>query len=260
MRLLLLLLLWLTVPVHAGGDGRATFTPCSRGLANYAGAHVANALTVDELVARNIRTRGGLDKIKAIHSLKMTGKFRYGSTELEATRLYKRQLRYRSEATMQGLTAIQAFDGTRGWRLDPFGGRRDKELVSADESRDLAYEADFEGPLVDYQAKGHRVEYLGTEDVDGTEAHKLRVSLRGGDTAYVYLDPDYFLEIRVVRQRIVRGVEVVEETDYSNYERVGGVYFPFSIETGGRNGPKNTRLILEKGEANVPIDEAVFRP
>ena len=123
--------------------------------------------------------------------------------------------------------------------MQPFEGRRDAQRTSADEAKEIAREADLDGPLVDWREKGHRVEYLGTEDVDGTPAHKLRVTRKDGDTQYVYLDPDHWLEIRIVTETRVRGVERVTETDLGTYEQVAGVWIPMSRESGreGRAAP-----------------------
>ena len=122
----------------------------------------------------------------------------------------------------------------------------------------MARDADLDGPLVGWREKGHRVEYLGTEDVDGTPAHKLRVTLKDGDTQYVYLDPDAWLEIRVVTESHVRGVEQVTETDLGAYEQVAGVLIPFSIESGPKGRPRGQRITVERAEPNVEADEASF--
>src|SRR6202008_3813539 len=113
------------------------------------------------------------------------------------------------------------------------------EKMSGDEIKGLQLNADIDGPLIDYKAKGNTVEYLGTEDVDGTDAHKLKVTLKNGDVRFVYLDPDYFLEIRTLDQTRIRGAEQEEESDIGEYEQVNGVYIPFSIETGPKGEPKD---------------------
>lgn len=223
----------------------------------------AHALTADELIAKNIEARGGRAKLEAIRSLRLTGKATFGGgdfiMEQEWTGLQKRPGFLRHERSMQGLTAITAFDGEVGWTLQPFGGRREPQKLPQDSVKSLRVEADLDGPLVDHKAKGHAVEYLGTEDVDGTDAHKLKVTLRDGDVQYIYLDPDYFLEIRVLYQTKVRGVEEEGETDLGNYREVEGVMMPFSIESGEKGGPKGFKLTFEKVEVNVAIDDSLFR-
>src|SRR5262249_51151575 len=133
------------------------------------------------------------------------------------------------------------------------------ERASADEARAFAQAADFEGPLVDWRSKGHRVEYLGTEEIDGTQAHKLRITRKDGDIEYWFLDPDAFLEIRILRVQHVRGVERVSEIDVGNYEQVAGVWVPFSFEAGDPGAPRTARITVERAEANVTVDPAAFR-
>src|SRR6266536_4833430 len=156
-------------------------------------AQPAKTLTVDEIVARSIEARGGAAKLAAIQSIRLTGKVVFGGGSIEAAfgLLVKRPGMIRSETTLQGLTAVEAYDGTEGWSMQPFQGRRDPQKTPAENLKSVAQQADFDGPLVRWKEKGHRVEYLGTEDVDGTLAHKLRVNLKDGDGKYLYLDPDY---------------------------------------------------------------------
>ncbi len=116
----------------------------------------------------------------------------------------------------------------------------------------------MDGPLVDWQAKGNTVEYLGTEDVDGTPAHKLKVTRKNGDVSFVYLDPDHFLEIRVLTQRTRHGAYEQVETDLGDYEKAGGVFVPTSIEFGRKGDPDKQRIMIDKVEANVPVDDTIF--
>ncbi|MCE3002807.1 MAG: hypothetical protein LW860_08940 [Xanthomonadaceae bacterium] len=226
------------------------------------GSGAACAQTVDELVAKHVEARGGLAAIQAMKSTRATGRMNFSggdfSVELGYAGTVLGGVGCRSEVSLQGLTAITAFDGKEGWNISPFQGRRDPERMSAEDAKSLEYCADLAGPLVDWKAKGHQVDYLGTEDVDGTEAHKLKVTLANGNVQFVYLDPDYFLEIRTLSQSTVRGVKQEQETDVGNYEQVAGVWIPFSIESGPKGGPKGQKITLDKVEANVDIDPAQF--
>jgi outer membrane lipoprotein-sorting protein len=209
----------------------------------------AFAWTADELVAKNLEARGGAAKLKAITSVHTVGKVRTGGGLDAKTESWAVSPgRFRSEFSMQGMTAIQAWDGQQAWAVRPFGGRRDPQKIAPDDAKDLIERADAAGPLVDYAAKGSKVEYLGTEDIDGTDAHKLRVTLKNGDVQYIYLDPDCFLEIRVVSHRMIRGQEDVSTVDLGEYEKVDGVYFPFEI---GRNH-------LDSVELGVAADPRMF--
>ena len=209
----------------------------------------ASAMTAEELVAKNLEARGGEAKLRSVKTIHAVGTVRAGGgldAKIESWAIAPES--FRGEFSMQGMTAVQAWDGREAWSISPFGGRRDPQKMSADDAKGLREQADIAGPLVDYRAKGNTVEYLGTEDVDGTDAHKLRVTLKDGDTQVLYLDPDAYLEIRVVNHRMVRGQEEVSTTDLGEYEKVDGMYFPF--ESGASH--------LEKVELNQPIDPKMF--
>ena len=218
-------------------------------------------LTVDALVAKNIEAKGGIDALRAVRSLRLKGKMlvNEGQIEFAYTQTKKRPGQVRVEATLQGMTLVQAYDGTEGWKISPFGGRKDPEKMSVDDAKSLVEDAEIDGPLVDWEAKGSTVEYLGPEDVDGTLAHKLKVVRKNGDVSYVYLDPDAFLEIRILTQRLEQGAQVEVETDLGDYEKVAGVFFPFSIEAGPKGATDKQKIVLEKAEANVLVDDAEFK-
>jgi hypothetical protein len=218
------------------------------------------APTVDELVAKNVAAKGGADALRALQSVRFTGKLLVngGQIQLGYVETKKRPGEVRGEVTMQGMTAVEAYDGKEGWKVSPFQGRKDPERMSADDTKSLMEDAEIDGPLVDWKSKGSTVEYLGTEDVDGTQAHKLKVVRKNGDVTFVYLDPDAFLEIRKITQRVEQGAQVEVETDVGDYEKIAGVFLPFSIESGRKGDPDKQKIIIDKAEGNIPVDDAVF--
>jgi hypothetical protein len=208
-------------------------------------------MTAEELVAKNIEARGGAAKLRAITSIHTVGKIRVGGgSEAKTESWGVAPDKYRSEFSLQGMTAVQAWDGRQAWSISPFGGRKDPQKLSTDDAKSLVEAADIAGPLFDWQAKGSKIESLGTEDIDGTDAYKLRVTRKSGDAVVVFLDPDSFLEIRTINHRMVRGQEQVQTTDLGEYEQVDGVYFPFEV---GRNQ-------IDKVELNLPVDQSFAFP
>ena len=215
---------------------------------------------VETLTAKNVEAKGGAQALKAMQSIQLKGKLlvNNGQMELAYQQTKKRPENVRSELTLQGMTMVQAYDGKEGWKISPFQGRKDPEKMSADDTKSLIEEAEIDGPLVNWKEKGSTVEYLGTEDVDGTQAHKLKVLRKNGDVNYVYLDPDHFLEIRIVTQRTVQGAQVETETDLGEYEKVGGVFVPFAIDGGMKGSSDKQKLVIEKADVNVPVEDASF--
>jgi len=217
--------------------------------------------TAEDLVAKNLAARGGIENIKAIRTLHMAGRVQQGGLTAQISRTSMAPNLLRQTFTLQGMSQIQAYDGSTGWQISPFEGRKDPELIGEDDLRGIVEDADFYGPLVDYKSKDNRIEYLGHDVVDGDDAYRLKVTLANGDILYYYLDPDTYLEIRIEKMEFVRGAVVETVTSLGSYKKVAGVYFPFSMETGNkRQDPADfAKVSLDTVEANVPLDAAKFK-
>jgi outer membrane lipoprotein-sorting protein len=222
----------------------------------------AAAPTADEIIAKQLAARGGADKLAAIKSLHFEGEmivdFGGGSVRLTVDTTRARPGKLRTNATIQGLTIVQAYDGAQGWQIQPFQGRKDAEALTPDDSKDLMEEADIDTPLANYKAKGSTVEYMGTEEMDGTPAYKLRLTEKTGDQLTYFIDPDSLMTIRVETKRLLRGHEQIEIADLSDYEQVAGVYFPFQVQQSTPGQPGKQTISFTKGEANVPVTDALF--
>ncbi len=218
------------------------------------------AQTADEIIAKNIQARGGMDKLKSVQSVKSTATMAMGpGMEAPGLLIQKRPQLARLEFTVQGLTAVQAYDGNSAWQIMPFMGKKDPEVMSADETKEMEEMADIDGPLVDYKSKGHQVELLGKEKIEGTDAYKLKLTLKNGDVQTIYIDADSFLEIKEETKRTVRGSEQVFESAIGDYKEVNGIVFPFAIESGVKGGQEKQKLTIEKIELNVPTDDSIFK-
>lgn len=218
----------------------------------------AHAQTVDEVITKNIQAHGGLEKLKAVKTIRTTGKFSQGSFRAGFLQDNKRPGKVREEALIQGLAQIQAYDGKTGWQISPFGGRKDAELLSQDDLKGLMIDADIDGPLVDYKEKGHKAELVGHDSVEGTDCYKVKLTLKNGDVRYYFLDADSFLEIKTENQSNIRGAVQFTETYYGDYEQVNGLYFPFVFEGGEKGNPARTKYTVEKIEINVALDDVLF--
>ena len=223
---------------------------------------LACAQTTEELVNKNIQAKGGMEKIKAAKTRLTTGKVKSSGRRRASVAAFK-QMNMRPDLvrvnlTLQGMTAVEAYDGSAGWQTQPFRGRKDPELMGEDNVRDLLLTADFDGPMVDYAEKGNRVEYLGHSEVDGDDALRLKVTLKNGDIIYSYLDPDTYLEIRQEVQQFIRGSVRERVVDLGSYKPVDGVMYPFSVSEGPRNNPGAQVTTIDRIQVNVPFQESDF--
>lgn len=218
------------------------------------------AQTADEIVSKNLVAKGGAEKIKALKSLKMTGRFQQGDFQADVGQESRAPNLIRETFTLQGMTQIQAYDGTNGWQISPFQGRKDPELLGEDDLRNVIEDADFYGPLVDYREKGNTVEYLGPATVDGDDAYRLKVTLKNGDIFYYYLDPDTYLEIRIEKQQFIRGSVRESLTNLGSYKLINGVYLATSLEVGDKRNPNSmAQITFSKIEANLQLPDSEFK-
>ncbi len=224
-----------------------------------ASAAPAAAQTADEIVEKFIKTVGGMEKIQAVKSLRRVGKYSGGGGfEAQLVEENKRPNLVRQEFIIQGMTGVYAYDGRGGWKIEPWSGKKDAEAVGEEELKGLVEDSDIDGPLVNYRAKGVKVEYAGTDEVEGTDAYKLKVTMAGGDVRFYYMDTDYFVPIKIETKRMIRGAEREYETILGDYKEVGGWYLPFSIESGVKGNPNRQKITYEKIEANVALDDSRF--
>ena len=240
---------------------RKLFIPIAL-LALAVAAASAQDLTLDQVLKKNEDALGGTDAINKVQSLKMTIKMSMGggAMEMQMTVLTKRPNLVRIENTIQGHTAISAYDGTVGWMVNPLSGssepqKLDEKTVANIASSDLN---EGIGSLTHIRAAGHTVELLGKEDVEGSPAYKVKVTRKNGTATTYFLDAGTFLPVKQISKITQMGQEIEVEGYPSNYKMVDGIMFSFSADqrVGGRSLGQMT---VEKIEVNVPADDSVFR-
>ena len=220
-------------------------------------APIAHAQSVDDILAKHYEACGGLAKLKALNTMRVTGSMTMGpGMEAPITMERKRPGMRRMEFTIQGMTGIQAFDGAKTWSVMPFMGKKDPEVGTAEDNKNALDDADFDGALVDYKTKGHTIELMGKEPVEGADAYKLKVTKKNGNIEYDYLDAETYLLVKTEGKIKRRGTEMDGETTYSDYKDVDGLMQAFSMEVGTKE--MKQKLAFSKIELNVPLDDARF--
>jgi len=220
---------------------------------------VETRLTADQIVQKHVEAIGGTSKLNAIQTLVVTGKASIlGQTEAPLTIQVKRPNMLRLAINFQGREIVQAFDGVTAWTLNPLiGGEpmpsNEEDTRAAQESSDF-----IGGNLVDYKSKGNMVELVDEEEIEGVAVYKLKITKKNGSVEYDYLEAKSFLPVKTEGKRTQLGQEVLYESKIANYKSVEGVLMPFSL-TQLVNGRLAMEITVEKMEANVPLDAAVFK-
>jgi outer membrane lipoprotein-sorting protein len=221
-------------------------------------ACAAAGQTAEELIAKNIAARGGLEKLKTVQTMRLTGTMKVGNDSMPSILELKRPNKSRWQFTFEGQTAIQAFDGKSGWMLMPFAGMTEPQAMSPEEKQEAEQQADLDGPLVDYKAKGSTIELVGHDPGLRPEDWKLKVTLKSGEVRYIYLDPKTYLQTTTLMTKKIEGAEVVVVSTIGDYRDVGGLILPHSFSASTKDGGETQSLVFDKIELNVPIDDLWF--
>ena len=254
-------------------------------------------LSAAAIVDRNITARGGLQAWRSVHTLTLEGKMGVGGNQRSPLPVYspnrklsklpvperpaeevqlpfvmelKRPGKMRLELKFNGQTAVQVFDGADGWKLRPFLNRQEVEPYSAEELKIASMQAELDGPLVDYAAKGTQIELKGMEKVEDRDTYKLKMTLKNGQSLHVWIDAQTFLEVKIEGQpRRLDGIYHPVEVYYRDYRPVEGLQIPFVLETRvlplapAARGPRDTpvpteRIVVEKVLVNPRLEESLF--
>ena len=222
-------------------------------------ARAASPPTVDKILSKYVAARGGLEKIRSVQSLRQKGHVSAGpNREGIVTRELKRPAHTRFEFKVQGVTAVFVSDGKRGWKVDPFQGNAEVQPLPDEVIAEAAEQGDFEGPLVDWKAKGHKIELTGQEDLGGRPAYKLKVTLKSGGVRYDYIDAKSMNLVRTDSTRQVRGRSVQIQTTFGDFKKTDGLLFPRWVEVAAAGRPDTMRIDVETVEVNPSLSDARF--
>ena len=220
----------------------------------------AAAQTADEIVTKVLAARGGVTRIKAVHSQRISGTINFGPgadgpflVELE------RPGKMHIEVTVQGQTLVRSYDGkSTGWILNPFVENKTVQPMTAEDISNISDESDFDGPLVDYKQKGNLIALVGKEDVDGEPAYRLKLTNKKGDMRNYFFDAESFRLIKWEGTRKVGDRDVPWESVFHDYREVDGIQFAFEIDSDAPGTGQAQKIIADKIEVNPQIDESHF--
>ncbi len=201
----------------------------------------------------------GQENLAEVNAIKQTGTVMTQGLSIPMTMMIKRPNMMRINANIGGAEAVfMAYDGTNGWAVQPWTGSIDPIDLPEDQLRDAMQQSDIDGPLFNYQEKGHTVELEGVEEVEGTETYKLKVTLKGGNVLYYYIDTEAYVPIKMTSKTMVQGQEFEQEQFFSNYKMVEGFAVAHSIETKVMG---NTAMQITVNEivVNPEIEDAYFK-
>jgi outer membrane lipoprotein-sorting protein len=219
-------------------------------------------LSVGQIVDKNVAARGGLQAWRAVQTMSYSGKMEAGgkqNVQLPFVIEMKRPRKTRVEIEFANDKAVQVYDGVNGWKLRPFLGRRDVDAFSADEMKAASLESHLDGPLVEYATKGTQVDLEGVEKVEGRDAYKLKLTMKGGQVRHLWVDTQTFLEVKIEGiPRRMNGKMRAVEIYYRDYKPVNGLMVPYVLETTVQGVKQSHKMTIASVVVNPKLDDSRF--
>jgi hypothetical protein len=216
--------------------------------------------TADQLVNKAIAARGGEARIKAVQSQRVSGTISFGpGADGPFLVELKRPGKVHMEVKIQDQTIMRIYDGRdSAWLVNPFSGSKGPVAMTGSDLQNIVEESDFDGPLVDYQAKGNKIELMGKDQLSGKAVLKLKLTTRAGEVRTYSFDAATFLLARWEGTRKSEDQEVPVETFFSNYRDVNGLKFAFEVDSDSPGIDRVQKLTVEKIELDAQIDDTRF--
>lgn len=224
------------------------------------------AQTADEIIDNYLETIGGKENLMNIEAMKSTGKINFQGMQLPIT-MVQAENKMLMKANFQGMDFYQAvYDGETLWKTNQMTMAAEKN--TAEETANFALDMnDFPDAFVNYKDKGYTVELLGSEEMEGTDTFKIKltkepVMVDGKEqesVSYYYFEKDNFVPIAIessIMQGPMKGQVALSKL--SDYQEVDGLFFPFSIEETIKGSPQGQQIVIESIEINPTIDASIF--
>jgi hypothetical protein len=215
-------------------------------------------MTLDDVVAKCIEASGGEKAYKAINTIKITGKMHVQGLEAPIIAYVKRPDMGRIEVVFQGMQIITAFNQASGWSINPLQGETEAKKMPEDVYVKLKENLDVDHDFIDYQKKGHTLELMGKEELEGTPVFKIKMVKKSGDIKYMFIDAEYFLVVKQI-SKVKRGENEIESVEIlGDYREENGIMMAHSTET-KVNDKTVQQSTIEKVEVNLPMDDMLFQ-
>ena len=218
----------------------------------------ANAQKVDEVIQKYAKAMGGLSAFNAVKTVRMIGTVKVQGMELPITVQIINGKAVRTDVDAMGQSVIKSYKDGKGWKIDPFSGAPTATDMTHDELIEAKGQSMIASQLMDYKARGHKVELQGQEDVDGIKAHKIKLTNKDDSkvTTYFISVADNTL-VKSVNTRDMQGQQIEVHNYASDIKEYGGIKFPMT-RTQKVQGQVLQEIKMTLVELNVAIDEKVF--
>ncbi len=214
------------------------------------------AQTADEIVAKYVDAIGGESNWKKVNTIRQEATLSVQGMDLSVVIIAAQGKGVRQEFNVMGMSNYSIITPSGGWSYMPVQGQTKPEPMTEEQLKYGKDQLDIQGEAVDYKSKGHKIEKLDNEEVDGVSCFKIKMTRQNGNEIVYLIDPKSFYCIRTMSKVVANGQEVESVVNLSNYQKLPeGIVVPFTIENNGVPAPININKVV----VNSPVDESLFK-
>ena len=214
------------------------------------------AQTADEIVAKHISAIGGAENWKKVNSMRQEATLSVQGMDIPLVISAVHNKATKQEYTVMGMTGYSIITAEGGWNFNPMQGQTKPEPITQDELKYGKDQLDLQGDFVDYKAKGHAIQLMDKEDIEGVECLKVKLTRKSGNESIFFFDPKTYYIVRTSSKMSANGQEVESVVNMSNYQKLPeGIVIAYTIESTAVPAPITVTKVIVNGK----IDEAVFK-
>lgn len=215
------------------------------------------AQDANAILARHMQAMGGLEKLRAVHSIRIKGTMETApGIALPLLIEEARPNKSRVEARDADLVFLRVFNGAKGWLSDPSTGGALRPFTAPELKE--AMQGTFDGELVDPAARGARVESIGRQMIQGREAYGLKILEKDGSTSLHWVDGQSFLEIQRERDTDSPLGRRTQLMRFSDFRLVEGMPVAFRVESSQKFTTKVQIIKVSQVQMNPAIPDSDF--
>lgn len=208
----------------------------------------------DEIISKHIEAIGGKENWNKVKSMRSEATMKANGAEIKMTFLQVDKKAMRQNISVMGMEGYSIITEKEGWSFMPFQGQTKPEPMTADDVKNSQDNLYLQDEFITYKELGKKLEFIGKDDMDGTECFKFKMTDKNAQETTYYLDASSYLTIKQTTKFKSDGKEMEGSTMYSNYKKLPeGVVYPMTVG-GGWGDTEFTKI-----EINPVIDEKEFK-
>jgi outer membrane lipoprotein-sorting protein len=214
-----------------------------------------NAQSLEDIISK-YTVANKLDKISGFKTIKISATLSMMGMDLPMEMWMKNPDKIKTVTSINGQDMVQAYDGEKGYTINPMAGSADAVEMTPDQLSDIKRNNMFQNYLASFLKNG-QLTLAGEESVNGKPAFKVNAKLDNGTVATLFIDKETYLVLKTTAEVNQGGIAMTVESVPSDYTETNGLFLPMKT-TSSANGMEIVTTFT-KVEVDTPMEDSIFK-